>query len=220
MAEKNISLANRAYTIIKENIMNLTYPPGMTLTEAKLTKELGMSRSPVRSAIQMLQNEGLIVSDYYKSMMVKEITDEDITEIYQIRELFEGAAFELIFTSGRYEEYSYRIEEKVVRMCAAAGDLYNWELADAAMHREIISIFENDLTELVRIGQYSIKIGMAIPKTNDNLKKMIQYMRKGNYEKAFAILKADHFGTGKSTALNGPRNIYLLYYSTKKISDL
>ena len=87
MAEKNISLANRAYTIIKENIMNLTYPPGMTLTEAKLTKELGMSRSPVRSAIQMLQNEGLIVSDYYKSMMVKEITDEDITEIYQIREL-------------------------------------------------------------------------------------------------------------------------------------
>ena len=70
MAEKNISLANRAYTIIKENIMNLTYPPGMTLTEAKLTKELGMSRSPVRSAIQMLQNEGLIVSDYYKSMMV------------------------------------------------------------------------------------------------------------------------------------------------------
>ena len=134
MAEKNISLANRAYTIIKENIMNLTYPPGMTLTEAKLTKELGMSRSPVRSAIQMLQNEGLIVSDYYKSMMVKEITDEDITEIYQIRELFEGAAFELIFTSGRYEEYSYRIEEKVVRMCAAAGDLYNWELADAAMH--------------------------------------------------------------------------------------
>ena len=84
------------------------------------------------------------------------------------------------------------------------------------MHREIISIFENErinriyennLTELVRIGQYSIKNGMAIPKTNDNLKKMIQYMRKGNYEKAFAILKADHFGTGKSAALNGPRNI-------------
>ena len=103
-----------------------------------------------------------------------------------------------------------------MRMCAAAGDLYNWELADAAMHREIISIFENErinriyennLTELVRIGQYSIKNGMAIPKTNDNLKKMIQYMRKGNYEKAFAILKADHFGTGKSAALNGPRNI-------------
>ena len=67
MAEKSPSLATQAYHTIKENILNLTYPPGMVLTEAMLTKELGMSRSPVRTAIQMLQVEGLIVSDYYKS---------------------------------------------------------------------------------------------------------------------------------------------------------
>ena len=140
----------------------------------------------------------------------KEITDKDINEIYQLRELLEGAAFRQIFTSGRYEEYSYRIEEKVVRMCAAAGDLYEWEIADTAMHMEIISIFDNDrinriyennLSELIRIGQYSIRNGMRIPRTNDNLKKMISYMRKGNYEKAFEILKNDHFGTGRNTAL-------------------
>lgn len=45
MAEKSPSLATQAYETIKENIMNLTYPPGMVLTEAMLTKELGMSRS-------------------------------------------------------------------------------------------------------------------------------------------------------------------------------
>lgn len=54
-----------------------------------------MSRSPVRTAIQMLQVEGLIVSDYYKSMTVKEITEKDINEIYQLRELLEGP---LLFT--------------------------------------------------------------------------------------------------------------------------
>lgn len=43
--------------------------------------------------------------------------------------------------------------------------------------------------------------GMGIPKTNENLKKMVAYMRKGNYEKAFEILKNDHFGTGRNTAL-------------------
>ena len=67
MSEKNTSLADQAYETIKRNILNLTYPPGMVLTEALLTRELGMSRSPVRTAIQMLQAEGLIVSDYYKS---------------------------------------------------------------------------------------------------------------------------------------------------------
>ena len=143
MAPRNTSLADQAYEIIKRNIVNLTYPPGMALTESFLTKELEMSRSPVRSAISMLQNEGLIVSDFYKSMTVKEITDQDINELYQMRELIEGAAFKMIFDSGKHEEYSYRIEEKVVRMCATASDIFEWEMADAAMHMEIISIFNN-----------------------------------------------------------------------------
>ena len=212
MTTKNTSLTVQAYEIIKHNIVNLTYPPGMALTESFLTKELNMSRSPVRSAISMLQNEGLIVSDYYKTMTVKEITDQDINDLYQMRELIEGAAFKMIFDTEKYEEYSYRIEEKVVRMCAVASDIFEWEMADAAMHMEIISIFENErikkiyennLSELVRIGQYSVKNGMHIPKTNDNLKKMVEYMRKGNYEKSFTIFKADHFGTGKTSALKG-----------------
>ena len=71
MAAKNTSLAIQAYEKIKQNIVNLTYPPGMSLTESFLTQELSMSRSPVRTAIQMLQTEGLIVSDFYKSMTVK-----------------------------------------------------------------------------------------------------------------------------------------------------
>ncbi len=212
MAEKAGSLADQAYERIKKNILNLTYPPGMPLTEAMLSQKLSMSRSPVRSAIQMLQSEGLIVSDYYKSITVKEITDKDIREIYQLRELVEGPAFRLIFTSGRYEEYSYRIEEKVVRMCAAAADLYEWETADTAMHMEIISIldnerinriYENNLSELIRIGQYSVKNGMHIPETNENLRKMVQYMRENDYKHAYAVLRTDHFGIGQDAALKG-----------------
>ena len=210
MIEKTASLTAQAYEKIKENILNLTYPPGMPLTEAMLARELGMSRSPVRSAIQMLQTEGLLISDYYKSITVREITDKDINELYQIRELIEGAAFNLIFSSGRNEEYSYRIEEKVVRMNAAAEDVYQWEIADTAMHMEIISIFENsrinkiyetNLNELIRIGQYSVRNGMQITQTNGNLKKMIKYMRQGNSEKSYAILKNDHFDTGRHSAL-------------------
>lgn len=210
MAEKHISLADQAYETIRTNILNLTYPPGMQLTEAKLTEDLNMSRNPVRTAIKMLQAEGLIISDYYKSMTVKEITDRDIKEIYQLRELLEGNAFQLIFTSGRNDEYSYRIEEKWVRMCATAQDVYQWELADTNMHLEIISIFENErinrfyennLSELIRMGQYSVKNGMDIHRTNENLKRMVQFMRENNYEKAYEILKADHFTIGKETAL-------------------
>lgn len=211
MTTESKSLADKAYHTIKTNILNLTYPPGMQLTEAILTEELEMSRNPVRTAIKMLQAEGLIVSDYHKSMTVKEITDKDIEEIYQLREIFEGSAFKLIFSSNRFEEYSYRIEEKVVRMCATANNPYEWEIADTKMHLEIVSIFDNtrinkfyesNLFELIRMGLYSLKNGMQIEKTNANLKKMVQYMRNNDYENAYAILTHDHFMTGKDSALN------------------
>lgn len=206
-AKRTTSLADQAYKIIKKNIINLTYPPGMPLTEALLTEELGMSRNPIRTALKMLDSEGLIVSDFCRSMIVKEITEEDINDIYQLRELFEGEAFKKIFESGRATEYSYRIEEKVVRMCASAHDVYEWEVADANMHLEIVSIFENErinrfyqsnLAELIRMGLCSVKNGMEIDSTNENLKQMVEYMRNNDYERAFAILKNDHFIIGKN----------------------
>ena len=112
MATQSKSLADKAYHTIKTNILNLTYPPGMPLTEAILTEELEMSRNPVRTAIKMLQAEGLIVSGYHKSMTVKEITDKDIEEIYQLRELFEGSAFKLIFSSNSLITFSSSILPK------------------------------------------------------------------------------------------------------------
>ena len=69
MAKKSVSLADQAYEIIKTNIINLTYPPGMPLTESMLSEELNMSRNPVRAAIRTLQSEGLIVSDYHLSLI-------------------------------------------------------------------------------------------------------------------------------------------------------
>lgn len=212
MAKKTVSLADKAYEIIKTNIINLTYPPGMPLTESMLSEELHMSRNPIRAAIRTLQSEGLIVSDYHKSMTVKEITDKDIRDIYQLRELLESIAFRQIFEEDKAEEYSYRIEEKVIRMCAAENDPFQWELADANMHMEIIRIFDNErihriyesnLSELVRMGLYSVRNGMEIHKTNQNLKEMVHHMRENNYSAAFAILQKDHFHTGKDSALEG-----------------
>ena len=218
MADK-ISLADQAYHTIKERILNLTYPPGMQLTETmladrvtahvKIICEHGL-RNPIRTALKSLHSEGLIVRDYYKSITVKEITDRDIREIYQLRELLEGAAFKEIFQSGKAEEFSYRIEERVVRMCACAGDIYQWELADTQMHMEIVSVFENErinriyenyLNEVIRMGLYSVRNGLHINKANENLKRMIRYMRSNNYEKAYEILRNDHFLIGKSSAL-------------------
>ena len=97
-------------------------------------------------------------------------------------------------------------------MCACSDNNYDWELADTDMHMEIVSIlnnerinkiYENNLSELIRIGQYSVKNGMEIKHTNDDAKKMVEFIRNGDYENAYEILRSEHFGTGKSSALKG-----------------
>ena len=171
MAKKTVSLADKAYEIIKTNIINLTYPPGMPLTESMLSEELHMSRNPIRAAIRTLQSEGLIVSDYHKSMTVKEITDKDSGYLPTSRTFGKHCISSDFQEEKQAEEYSYRIEEKVIRMCAAENDPFQWELADANMHMEIIRIFDNErihriyesnLSELVRMGLYSVRNGMEI----------------------------------------------------------
>ena len=61
MAEKTASLATQAYDKIKENILNLTYPPGTPLTESLLAAELGMGYKGVTTAyyraVQKLKKE-------------------------------------------------------------------------------------------------------------------------------------------------------------------
>ncbi len=71
------------------------------------------------------------------------------------------------------------------------GDMQK-KLADLGYDREV---------QIEGIGQFAVRNGMQIEKTNENLRKMIEYMRKGDSEQSFAILKTDHFETGRNSAL-------------------
>ncbi|MCD8055004.1 MAG: GntR family transcriptional regulator [Lachnospiraceae bacterium] len=199
-----------AYQRIKENILNLTYRPGSTLSESALAEELNMSRLPVRVALKQLVAEGLVQNDYYKKNRVKPVTRRDVVEIYQLRDFLETEAFRRIFAENRQEEYSYRLEEKIVRMCAKRHDNVAWEEADTKMHQEIVTIYDNhriekiyqdNLCELIRIGLLSEKGYDHIAHTNERLKQMVELMRQNEYNAAYAILKEDHLILGRELAL-------------------
>lgn len=209
-SRKTESLSELAYNYIKNNILNLTYLPGSILTESGLAAELNISRMPIRTAVIALENEGLLTSEHYKSIKVKEITRKDILEIYQLRELLEVNALKMIFDLKKTYEYSYRIEEKVVRMKAAQNDSYKWEKADTEFHMEIVSVYENERinriysnnqNELVRIGILSKKSKDHVEHIIKRLYEFVEYVRNDSYEKALEILMIDHITSGKDMAL-------------------
>jgi DNA-binding GntR family transcriptional regulator len=65
-------------------------PPGQRLKEEKLARELGMSRTPVREALLMLESEGLVESIPRRGATVRSYAVGDLDDVYQLRALLEG----------------------------------------------------------------------------------------------------------------------------------
>lgn len=88
------SLHVQAYNILKQSIMDGERKPSERIVEAKVAGTLGISRGPVREAIRMLIQDGLLV---YNDGFVKvyEPTIIDIKEIFQCRESLEILAIKL-----------------------------------------------------------------------------------------------------------------------------
>lgn len=84
-----------AYEQISMRIELGDFPPGMLLIERQLCDELGMSRTPVRAALQQLASEGeLVIYSPNYGMSVRILTARDVREIFELREVLDGAAVE------------------------------------------------------------------------------------------------------------------------------
>lgn len=87
-------LGDRAYLQLRELIVHGTYRPNQRIVEEELAERLGISRTPVRSALQKLFDQRLVGRDR-AGWYVWEHTTDDIREIYEVRTALEGYASRL-----------------------------------------------------------------------------------------------------------------------------
>ena len=86
------TLEEKVYNILEDQILSQKLRAGDSVTEMKLSKELGVSRTPVREALQRLDREGLIKLRPNKGAVVVGISERDLIDIYKIRTRLEGLA--------------------------------------------------------------------------------------------------------------------------------
>ena len=92
--EKDNSLTNKAYETIRQQIFDFDLFPGQIVSDYLLSKELNMSRTPIRQALMRLKNEGLLEEQIgKKNYRVSTITKEDIQDLFDFREGIETTAF-------------------------------------------------------------------------------------------------------------------------------
>jgi DNA-binding GntR family transcriptional regulator len=77
---------------LRERILSGDLPPGVTLSQANLAREYGVSRSPVREACRMLEMEGFVESKVNYRVRVAEFSVSDLEEIYASRLVLETLA--------------------------------------------------------------------------------------------------------------------------------
>lgn len=90
--EKTISYKQIAYNYIKKEIVSCIIKPGGMIDEKRYIEELGISRTPVREAINSLAEEGLVNIMPRKGIVVTHISVSDIFKCYELRKLVEPYA--------------------------------------------------------------------------------------------------------------------------------
>lgn len=125
-------------------------PPGSQLGEAELAKELGVSRGPLREAMQRLTQEGLLISIRNRGLFVITMTDEEVRDMYVARTAVERAASELILQKGGKGVAAQLVPiVKAMKKAADKGDLDAMSEADMEYHATLVAAAES--TRLTRM---------------------------------------------------------------------
>jgi DNA-binding GntR family transcriptional regulator len=96
-----------AYESIRELILATDIPPGTQMVERKLAEVIGMSRVPVREALQRLVLEGLLEHHPGKGLVTRTYDEQDILDLYVFREPLDGAAARLFASRADPAEHEY-----------------------------------------------------------------------------------------------------------------
>lgn len=124
---------------LREAIVQGELAPGAQLVEVQLAAQLGVSRGPLREAMQRLVQEGLLRSERNRGLFVVELGPDDVRDIYIVRRAVDQAAAKLLLARDT-ATLATRLREILSLMSAAAkqGDRVALSNADMEFHEAFV----------------------------------------------------------------------------------
>jgi DNA-binding GntR family transcriptional regulator len=83
-------IPDRIAEVLRERVIDGSYTPGQRLIEAVIAAEFGVSHGPVRDALRLLEQSGLVTILPYRGAQVTELSAEDVKQMYEVREALVG----------------------------------------------------------------------------------------------------------------------------------
>jgi GntR family transcriptional regulator, rspAB operon transcriptional repressor len=115
----NLTLCERVYRHLRQEILADQLPPGTELSEVALSRELSVSRGPIREAMGRLAAEGLVTIRPRRGAEVRSLTPQELIDAYQVREALEVMAVRLAVPTITKSDLA-RLDELVTSMAESA----------------------------------------------------------------------------------------------------
>jgi DNA-binding GntR family transcriptional regulator len=185
---------------------------GQRLVETELAEQLGVSRGPIREALRLLANEGLVIINVHRGTFVAKPTPSDVEEIYTLREALETLALRRVTESATDEEIQ-SLEEKAENFRAATRQKkvnllvglnmeLHGQLFQLARHNRLSLIWSTlesqlQLCNLIEIERTQQELSRAIEQHD----KIIKAIKNRDAEAACRVM-SEHIRNGLQTVLN------------------
>ena len=165
--QKPPNLNEWAYSSIKKRILDNEMKPGSQLNIEELSKELNISRTPIREALLRLRQKGLVVSFSNVGFFVCGITRDDLRDIFELRQLIE--AYTVVKFIAKCSEAEVQALSSICEQCVSAAEAGNVKafnnydiqlhnmLIDRLGNKKIRAAYDNAADLLHRLRGYALK---------------------------------------------------------------
>lgn len=209
-----LALADQVVARLRAAILDGSLPPGQHLREAALAASLGVSRGPVREALNRLEREGLVIMRPNRSAIVARLSDRDLEEVFSLRQAIEHLAVQYACRAATPAHIA-ALQRIVHAMTGAPGarldeqeaarlDLeFHDVLFQASSHQRLIDVW-TDLKPQIHI--FLLNRNTANPDFRQMLvrghQEIVDAIAERNTEKAVALID-NHLQTGRQRVVAG-----------------
>jgi DNA-binding GntR family transcriptional regulator len=197
---------NEVYEHLKLEILNGSLEAGARLAEIPLSERLGVSRTPVREAMQRLVQDGLVLLEAGKGAKVRGISSHEIEEIYAVREVLDGLAARLAAQKRKTTDLKAMKAALHDLENAAANDFNAQVAADLEFHRAVAEASGNSTLEqtLSSLAQQVARVKLLTREYNQNA------ATKAAHNSIFAAIEAKDPETAEKSARDHVRDFRAL----------
>jgi DNA-binding GntR family transcriptional regulator len=194
------------YTWLRDAILDDTLRPGERLVIDELARRLDVSAIPVREAMQLLQSEGLIVSEPHVGATVAALSENEVREVFAIMEGLEAVAAREAAQLMTPED-AQRLREIVAKMdeALADGQLEAWAELNGSLHRAIGAIAAmpmlQDMTERVLVRWRRLRRhffeGVLVPRADQaqrEHRELVDALANGDVEAVERVVQSHNRG--------------------------